>query len=404
MANKTLCIAGKNDIAVDILAHILKQYPKIEVVACCNSTDNGINTFQKSFKAFCQINNVKILNLNEVYHINDLIFLSLEFDKIIKPSKFKSQSLYNIHFSLLPAYKGMYTSALPLLNGERYSGVTLHQIDKGIDTGNIIDQTKFKLSKDISADQLYNKYIMYGTELIQKNLSSILDGQITSVPQTSTNSSYYSKYSLDYSSITIDLNNTAEQIKNQIRAFSFPYYQLPKVFDIEVYKADILYFRSLEKPGSILRDDYYFTDISTVDYDLRLYKDRRFDLFKSAERGDLSFLKDMVLNHYDVYQKSKEGWDIAIISAYFGQWEYFNYLINDAKWPVNITNNNGTTLLMYIMTNVSKTGDLRPLVAFLKSKKPNLLEKDFLGKDVLYYAQEYGNLEVIEILNSRIND
>ena len=59
------------------------------------------------------------------------------------PKNFLNARLYNIHFSYLPAYKGMFTSALPIKNGEVDSGVTLHKIESGIDTGDIIDQIKF---------------------------------------------------------------------------------------------------------------------------------------------------------------------------------------------------------------------------------------------------------------------
>ena len=58
--------------------------------------------------------------------------------EIIKTKNFKSNKLFNLHFSLLPSYKGMHTSAFPILNGEKYSGVTIHKIDNGIDTGDII--------------------------------------------------------------------------------------------------------------------------------------------------------------------------------------------------------------------------------------------------------------------------
>ena len=74
-----------------------------------------------------------------------IFFISLEFDKIINTSLFKTTNLFNIHFSLLPRYKGMYTSILPILNGDKISGVTLHKIDRGIDTGDIIDKCSFRL-------------------------------------------------------------------------------------------------------------------------------------------------------------------------------------------------------------------------------------------------------------------
>ena len=73
------------------------------------------------------------------------MFISLEYHRLIDPLKFVTSKLYNPHFSLLPAYKGMYTSALPLLNDEKDAGVTLHHIDSGIDTGDIIDQIIFPI-------------------------------------------------------------------------------------------------------------------------------------------------------------------------------------------------------------------------------------------------------------------
>ncbi|MBQ8080233.1 MAG: hypothetical protein IJ236_09800 [Oscillospiraceae bacterium] len=74
-----------------------------------------------------------------MYDTEDLIFLSAEFDRLIRPDKFRSQELYNIHFSLLPRYKGCYTSVHPLLHGDTTTGVTFHRIRRGIDTGEIID-------------------------------------------------------------------------------------------------------------------------------------------------------------------------------------------------------------------------------------------------------------------------
>ena len=62
----------------------------------------------------------------------------------------------------------MFTSSLPLLYGDEYSGVTLHKIDDGIDTGDIIDQIKFNISSIDSARDLYFKYLENGLILLKK--------------------------------------------------------------------------------------------------------------------------------------------------------------------------------------------------------------------------------------------
>lgn len=68
----------------------------------------------------------------------------------------------------------MYTSALPILHAEERSGVTLHKIDSGIDTGDILCQKAIMLSPSETAKSLYKKYIQVGTDLVVENIDSIL--------------------------------------------------------------------------------------------------------------------------------------------------------------------------------------------------------------------------------------
>lgn len=115
---KTICIAGKNNIAVDLLLHCMKFSPNCRLVCIAIKNDCGINNRQKSLKFFAKKNDVEILQLQDVYTLSDLLFLSCEFDSIIKPEKFRSNELYNIYFSMLPKYKGCHTSVLPILWGD----------------------------------------------------------------------------------------------------------------------------------------------------------------------------------------------------------------------------------------------------------------------------------------------
>ncbi|PJF32865.1 MAG: hypothetical protein CUN57_03670, partial [Phototrophicales bacterium] len=107
---------------------------------------------------------------------NDLILFSLEYSRLIDVSMFRDRRLFNIHFSLLPAYRGAYTSIWPILNGEEFSGVTLHEIDHGIDTGRIIYQRRFPIPSTFSARDLYFKYMAAGTELFRDHAIDIIKG------------------------------------------------------------------------------------------------------------------------------------------------------------------------------------------------------------------------------------
>ena len=158
MSNKVICIAGKNSIAINVMSYILRNCNGYKILACVNRTDNYLDNWQKSFGKFCKEKKVKIVKLEELYSIKNLYFLSLEFDQLINVNKFKSNNLFNIHFSLLPSFKGMYTSALPILLNYKYTGVTLHEIDNGIDTGDIIAQAKIKINLVDDCRNLYLKY------------------------------------------------------------------------------------------------------------------------------------------------------------------------------------------------------------------------------------------------------
>ena len=114
-------------------------------------------------------NNIEVVTLQTLYEINDLLFISLEYDEIIKPEMFETNELFNIHFSLLPAYKGVYTSIFPILNGEQYTGVTLHKIDSGIDTGAIVDQMKIEIKLTFTSSTLNSTIPLYRCLLDLRN-------------------------------------------------------------------------------------------------------------------------------------------------------------------------------------------------------------------------------------------
>ena len=140
MSQDLICIAGKNQIAVDFLFSLVHHGVKSRLVVCPNDSDNGQLSWQPSLRRAASKLSIEIVSIQDLYDIDRLILLSLEFNKILNPSLFKSSRLYNLHFSDLPRYKGMFTSCLPILHDQKYGGVTLHEIDDGIDTGPIVDQ------------------------------------------------------------------------------------------------------------------------------------------------------------------------------------------------------------------------------------------------------------------------
>lgn len=268
-----ICIAGKNNIAIDVCRYVLEQYPHARIYALINRNEPGEDNWQRSYLKY--INNeprVTLASLEQMYEIEDLVFMSVEFDRIIRPHLFKTKRLYNIHFSLLPAYKGVYPSVWPILNGEEYAGVTLHKMDQGIDTGDIIAQKRFKLSPKETSFSLYTKLIDEGTKLVVKHIDKLIAMRFKAHPQPANGSTYYSKKSIDYSNLTIDLNVTAAQLDRQIRAFYFPAYQVAEVFGYGISHTRITKEKSCNKQGTILKMTERFFKLATIDYNIILYK------------------------------------------------------------------------------------------------------------------------------------
>lgn len=382
---KTICIAGKNDIAVDVLEYCLENYSDNKIVCITNRNETGVNSWQKSLDWFAKKHKVEIVSLQDVYEINDLVFLSTEFDRIIRPEKFRSTELFNIHFSLLPKYKGCFPSVLPILNGEDYTGVTLHRMRSGIDTGEIIAQRKVDIEDEDTSYDLYLKLISEGTKLVEENIDDLLTGRYNCRPQEKRGSTYYSINEIDYSTLSLDVNKTAWQICNQVKAFAFRPYQLLEWNNIGLIGAEISDEVSIEKPGIVLEEDDISIKLATIDYNVILFKDVLTELFESIKSGDNNTAKHLCGCSSIINAKDKHGWSPLIVAVYNGNIEMAKYLVDNGA-DIRVKNNNGTNLLMYAKNNAVDTGDLR-ILEYVLSLGLDLLEQDYDGSSVIDYVR-----------------
>lgn len=380
----TICIAGKNEIAINTTVFIKHHFPILKVVGIATEADSCINTSHRSFKSFLIVNEVEEITLEDAYTLKDLIFISLQFDKIVTPDKFLSKKLFNLHFSLLPSYKGMYPSVWPILNFEEYGGVTLHEIDKGIDTGDIIEQTKIKIETHETVTTLYRKYSSYGTNLIQQNFQALLNNTYTKNKQSVLGSTYYSHKSIDYKNISLDLNTTAAQIDAQIRAFTYRQYQLLNVYDKKIVSSSFTDEKSLKKPGELIFEDEFTMKISTIDFNIILYKDK-FEEFVGACKTDNLQVVKKLLSYVNLEDKTKEGWTALMVACYNNSVRTIYFLLNN-RADVNAINNNGTTVLMFAKDGALNSNSYEALNLVLKYE-PEIYLKDFFNKNILDYLE-----------------
>ena len=386
---KTICIAGKNDIAVDVLLFCLNKYKhdeKIEIVAILTKKDQCINTWQRSLGWFCKKHHVKTVSLEDIYDIEELLFLSLEFDRIIKTQKFKSDRLFNLHFSLLPKYKGMYPSVLPVLNDEKVTGVTLHKIRDGIDTGEIIEQSEVQIEEDDSSLDVYKKLEKAGTELVTSYVDRLLDNQYRSRPQSNRYSTYYPSGIIDYGNLKLETKRTAYQIKKQVMAFAFRPYQLITFDGCGLIDAQLTEEVSTVRPGTILEQNEVYIKISTIDYNLILYKDvlgKLMDCIKNCENDRAMSLcaSSKIINDRD-----KAGWSPLTTAVYYNNLCMFGFLIEKGA-DINVLSVEGTNLLMYAMECKNRYGD-DTIFQSLLNMGLSPLETDYSGRDLGDYDKK----------------
>jgi methionyl-tRNA formyltransferase len=243
MDKKTICIAGKNAIACNAIDYILSRPSIIDnhvVIVVPNSDDSGEDGWQPSLLKKAIDHNLGIYNIEEVKQISELIFISLEYNRIIRPLEFLTDQLFNIHFSLLPEYRGVYTSIMPILHGKSYSGVSLHKIDAGIDTGDIIDQIRFDIPISYTSFDLYSRYNLEATKLFTRNLDYLLNNSYSLIKQSNEKSSYFSRKSINLNHLEVDTNKPGLEIYNYIRALLFPYYQYPRYLGKSICSVELL--------------------------------------------------------------------------------------------------------------------------------------------------------------------
>ena len=96
----------------------------------------------------------------------------------------------NIHASLLPKYRGSAPIQWAIINGEKTTGVTIMQMDKGIDTGDMLMKSEIAITPGETGDSLHDKLAEAGAKLIVQALPKIESGDITPVKQNDEESSY----------------------------------------------------------------------------------------------------------------------------------------------------------------------------------------------------------------------
>ena len=116
--------------------------------------------------------------INTLKEINPDLIIVVAYGQILPKALLDIPKLgcINVHVSLLPKYRGAAPINWVIINGEEKTGVTAMYMDEGLDTGDIILQSEFALSNEITAGELHDMMMEQGGNLLIETINQIEKG------------------------------------------------------------------------------------------------------------------------------------------------------------------------------------------------------------------------------------
>lgn len=124
----------------------------------------------------------------------------------------------NVHASLLPKYRGAAPIQYAIIKGEKESGVTIMQMDIGMDTGAMLDKVVVPIAENTTMGELHDALREQGATLLLQVIDKIAAGTAVAEPQDDAQATYATL--LDRSMEHIDWSKTAQEVHNLIRGFN----------------------------------------------------------------------------------------------------------------------------------------------------------------------------------------
>ncbi len=223
---------GSGAIAGPTLQRLL-HHPPVEIVAVVTQPDRpkgrGLKVAACPVKQLAADLNLHVLSpekvgaeasVHEIESLRPDLIVVAAYGQYIKPAVLDLPRLgsINLHPSLLPKYRGAAPIQMAVANGETVTGVSIIDVAREMDAGDILLQEPVAIDPDDTAGSLTPRLAEVGAELMRRAVDLIRDGSVTRTPQDPTVATYVSK--LTKADGRIDWTSGAEEIRNRIRGFN----------------------------------------------------------------------------------------------------------------------------------------------------------------------------------------
>jgi methionyl-tRNA formyltransferase len=222
-----IAIASSSLVSTDAI-ETLAQWPQVEIISIISNPDRASGRGLKlSENLLAQWASSKGLNVDKPGSQLELID-SLKKEKIdllitiayghilsLEVLQTPKYGCINLHFSILPKYRGAAPVQWALMNGDTSTGATVFKLDQGMDTGPILRQQIIEVDEDDSTNSLLKKLSLLSGVLLKESITGISHGE-KGTPQLNTDASLAPKLSKENG--RINWSSSASQIYNHYRA------------------------------------------------------------------------------------------------------------------------------------------------------------------------------------------
>lgn len=178
----------------------------------------------------------------------------------------------NIHPSLLPRFRGAAPIPRAIYAGDQLTGVSIMQMDMGLDTGPILLQEQLAIESDDTAQSLHDKLARVGAAALLKSLDLLSENKLQPIPQDNQLATYAHKMTKEEA--LIDWERSALEIEREIRAFNpWPVaYTSWQGKNLRIWFAKVIANASQDSPRTLVSASEDGVDIATGQGVLRLLK------------------------------------------------------------------------------------------------------------------------------------
>lgn len=229
MKKLNFAFLGTPDIASMTLEILFKNgyIPSIVITGADKRSGRGMGVKETPVAIWAKEHNIRCLKpekINEIF-IEEFGKLNIDLSIVVAYGKILPESFINIpklgtiniHYSLLPQYRGASPLEQALQNGDKVTGITIQQMAFKLDSGPIIASKEEDISIDETKDELKSKLINLGSNLLCELIPKIINKEITPINQDDTKATYCKKIKKEDGKI--DINDNAEMNYNKYRAF-----------------------------------------------------------------------------------------------------------------------------------------------------------------------------------------